>query len=74
LLDREVSRGQCGGSLTVVNLSFLDRSHYFSFKYLLIYAYEAEWRPFQTHSYAENFIEPGIEPRTSAIAARNSDH
>jgi hypothetical protein len=31
-VDRGVSRGQCGGSLTVVNLSFLDRSHYFSFK------------------------------------------
>jgi hypothetical protein len=30
--DRGVSRGQRGGSLTVVNLSFLDRSRYFSFK------------------------------------------
>jgi hypothetical protein len=30
--DRGVSRGQHGGSLTVVNLSFLDRSRYFSFK------------------------------------------
>jgi hypothetical protein len=29
---RGVSRGQRGGSLTVVNLSFLDRSGYFSFK------------------------------------------
>jgi hypothetical protein len=27
--DRGVSRGQCVGSLTVVNLSFLDRSRYF---------------------------------------------
>jgi hypothetical protein len=27
-----VSRGQRGGSLTVVNLSFLDRSRYFPFK------------------------------------------
>jgi hypothetical protein len=35
--DRGVSRGQCGGSPTVVNLSFLDRSRYFSFKYLFIY-------------------------------------
>jgi hypothetical protein len=35
--DRVVSRGQRGGSPTVVNLSFLDRSRYFSFKYLLIY-------------------------------------
>jgi hypothetical protein len=31
-VDRGVSRGQRGGSLTVVNLSFLDRSLYFSFK------------------------------------------
>jgi hypothetical protein len=31
-VDRAVSRGQRGGSPTVVNLSFLDRSHYFSFK------------------------------------------
>jgi hypothetical protein len=31
-VDRGVSRGQRGGSRTVVNLSFLDRSRYFSFK------------------------------------------
>jgi hypothetical protein len=31
-VDRGVSRGQRGGSLTAVNLSFLDRSRYFSFK------------------------------------------
>jgi hypothetical protein len=30
--DRDVSRDQRGGSPTVVNLSFLDRSRYFSFK------------------------------------------
>jgi hypothetical protein len=30
-VDRGVSRGQRGGSPTVVNLSFLDRSCYFSF-------------------------------------------
>jgi hypothetical protein len=29
--DRGVSRGERSGSPTVVNLSFLDRSHYFSF-------------------------------------------
>jgi hypothetical protein len=29
--DRRVTRGQCGRSPTVVNLSFLDRSRYFSF-------------------------------------------
>jgi hypothetical protein len=31
-VDRGVSRGQRGGSPTVVNLNFLDRSRYFSFK------------------------------------------
>jgi hypothetical protein len=31
-VDRRVSRGQRGGSPTVVNPSFLDRSRYFSFK------------------------------------------
>jgi hypothetical protein len=31
-VDRRVSRGQRGGSPTVVNLSFLDRNLYFSFK------------------------------------------
>jgi hypothetical protein len=30
--DRGMSRGQRRGSPTVVNLSFLDRSRYFSFK------------------------------------------
>jgi hypothetical protein len=28
--DRGMSRGQCGGSLTVVNLSFLDGNRYLS--------------------------------------------
>jgi hypothetical protein len=31
-VDRGVSRGQRGGSLTVVNLSFLDLIHYFFFQ------------------------------------------
>jgi hypothetical protein len=40
--DSGVSRGQRGGSLTVVNFSFLDQNHYFSLKKVLIYPYEAE--------------------------------
>jgi hypothetical protein len=39
-VDRGVSRGQRGGSPTVVNLSFLDRSRYFSLKQLLIYPHK----------------------------------
>jgi hypothetical protein len=31
-VDRRVMRGQRGGSPTIVNLSFLNQSHYFSFK------------------------------------------
>jgi hypothetical protein len=34
----------------------------------------AERTRFQTHCYSENFVAPGIEPRTSGLAARNSDH
>jgi hypothetical protein len=33
LVDRGVSRGHCGRSHAVVNLSFLDRSRYFSIKF-----------------------------------------
>jgi hypothetical protein len=37
-LDKGVSRGERGGSPAVVNLSFLDRIRYFSFKELLIHS------------------------------------
>jgi hypothetical protein len=33
-----------------------------------------EWTPFQTHCYSENLVALGIEPWTSELAARNSDH
>jgi hypothetical protein len=39
-VDRGVSRGQHDRSPTVVNLSFLDQSRYFSFKQLLIYPHQ----------------------------------
>jgi hypothetical protein len=39
-VDREMSRCQRSGSPAVVNLSFLDRSRYFSFKYLLVYPHK----------------------------------
>jgi hypothetical protein len=44
-VDRWVLRGQRGGSPTVVNLSFLDRSRYFSSKYLLIYPHKGWMDP-----------------------------
>jgi hypothetical protein len=42
-------------------LGFLDRSHYFSFKWLLNCTDEAEWTPFQTHYFSENLVAPGIK-------------
>jgi hypothetical protein len=45
LVDRGVSRGQCGGTPTVFNLSFLDRSRYFSFKQPLIYSHKGWVEP-----------------------------
>jgi hypothetical protein len=41
-------------------LGFLDRSRYFSIKYLLSCTHEAEWSPFQTHNFF--LVVPGIEP------------
>jgi hypothetical protein len=40
-------------------LGFLDRSRYFSIKYLISCTYEAEWTPFQTHYFF--VVLPGIE-------------
>jgi hypothetical protein len=42
------------------NLDFLDRSRYFSIKYLFRCTHEAEWTSFQTHYFF--FVVPGIEP------------
>jgi hypothetical protein len=69
--DRGVSRVQRGGSPTVVNLSFIDRSCYFLTSSSSFILTRAEWAPFQNHYYSENV---GIEPRTSGLAARNSEH
>jgi hypothetical protein len=43
-------------------LGFLDRSRHFSSKYLLNCTHEAEKTPFQTHSFSENLVAPGIDP------------
>jgi hypothetical protein len=32
-----------------------------------------EWTPFQTHSYSDNLVAPGIVPGTSGSVARKSD-
>jgi hypothetical protein len=55
---------------TVVNLGFLDRSRYFSFKQLLSCPHEAEWTPFQTRRFSENLEAPGIEAGTLWIGSQ----
>jgi hypothetical protein len=69
-----VWRGQRNESPRPLIFGFLDRSRYFSFKQLLSYPHEAEWTPYQIHYFSENLVELGIEPGTSGIVARNSDH
>jgi hypothetical protein len=70
--DRGVWRGQRGGTPPVLNLSFIDWSYYFSFKSLLIYPHKAESTTELTTQRIS--YRRGIEPRTSGLAARNSDH
>jgi hypothetical protein len=65
-----VSRGQRGGSPTVVNLSFLDRSRYFSFKYSSFILIMADWTPFQTHCYSENLVAQGIRTRDLWVSSQ----
>jgi hypothetical protein len=69
-----MSRGQRGGSLTVVNLSFLDGAATFLSSSSSFILTRVEWTPFQTHCYSENLVVPGIEPETSGFAVRESDH
>jgi hypothetical protein len=73
-VDRGVSHGQRGGSLTVINLSFLDQSRYFSFKQLLIYSYKGWVDPVPDLLLLRKFGSAGNRTRTSGLAARNSDH
>jgi hypothetical protein len=58
---------------TAINLSFLERSPYFSFM-LFNYPREGEWTPLQTHSFLGNLVAPGIEPQTFGFVATNSHH
>jgi hypothetical protein len=64
----------CTTDPTAINLRFLGPNSYFSIQGLLNYPREAEWTPSQTHYYSENLIAPGIEPRSDASVAKNSDH
>jgi hypothetical protein len=73
-VDRGVSRGQRNGSPMAVNLSFLDRSRYFSFKHLFIYPHKGWVNPVPDPLLLRKVAAPGIEPWTSGSAARKSDH
>jgi hypothetical protein len=52
---------------------FLDRSRYFSIKYLLSCTHEAEWTPFQTHYFFFSGSD-GNRTRAFGSVAKNSDH
>jgi hypothetical protein len=73
-VDRGVSFGQGDGSPTVVNLSFLNRSCYFSFKYLLIYPHKVCADPVPDTVVLRKCGSAGYRTRTSGLATRNSDH
>jgi hypothetical protein len=70
--DRWVSRGQGGGSPTVVNVSVLDRSRYFLSSSSSFIFTRAEWTPFQNHCYLENLAALGIEPETSGFCSQEA--
>jgi hypothetical protein len=54
-------------------IGFLERSRYFSIKYLLSCTHEAEWTPLQTHYFFFSG-SAGNRTRASGSVAKNSDH
>jgi hypothetical protein len=74
VVERGMSSGQRGGCLTVVNLSFLDRSRYFSFKNLLIYLHKGWVDPVPDPLLLRKCGRAGNRTGTSGLAARNSDY
>jgi hypothetical protein len=63
-VDRRVSRGQRSGSPTVVNLSFLDRSCYYSFKLLLIYPH---------NGWVDTVLDPLLHRKSGSTGNRTRD-
>jgi hypothetical protein len=73
-VDREVSRGQrCGSPRLLIAVFYTGAATFLSSSSSFILT-RAEWIPFQSHCYAENLVALGIEPGTSGLAIRNSDH
>jgi hypothetical protein len=58
-VDRGVSRGQRGGSPTIFNLSFVDRSRYFFFQVAPHLSSQELSGLLSRHHYAENPVAPG---------------
>jgi hypothetical protein len=73
-VDRRVSRGQLGGSpRPLISVCKTGATTFLSSSSSFILT-RVEWTPFQNHCYSENLVAPGIEPGTSGLAARKSDH
>jgi hypothetical protein len=70
LLRWRVPRGQMTDPYGRI-LGFLDRSPYFSIKYLLSCTHEAEWTPFQTHYFLFSG-SAGNQTRASGSVAKNT--
>jgi hypothetical protein len=68
-----VSRGQRGGSLTVVNLSFLDWPILFCQVASHLSSQGLRGPRSRPTATQENVVAPGIKPRTSGLAARYCD-
>jgi hypothetical protein len=79
--DRVVSYVQHGGIPTAVNLNFLDRSRYFSSKWLLSYPREVESSLFHTlllrksdNSGESNLGPLGLQPETLSTRQQRRPH
>jgi hypothetical protein len=73
-VDRELSRGQRGGTSTAVRLGFLDWSRYVFFQVAPQSSSRGWVAPFQTQHHSENLVALRIESWSSGSVARNSDH
>jgi hypothetical protein len=72
-VDRRVLRGQRGGSPTAINLSLPEPLLFFQVAPHLSSQGPSGPRSRPTAT-QKNLVAPGIEPGTSGLAARNSDH
>jgi hypothetical protein len=69
-----MSRGQRGGTLTAVYLSFQYRSRYYFFQVAPNLSSRGWVNPLPDTLLLRKMAAPAIEPGTSRAADRNSDH